>query len=49
MEQKRDEETKKQERPLDILGQDEMRFIRGGDGTPPPPPPLPPVGNEDDK
>jgi len=46
MEQKRGEETKKQERPLDILGQDEMRFIRGGDDDPPSPPP---VENGDDK
>ncbi len=46
MEQKRGQETKKQEKPLAILGQDEMRFIRGGDDNPPPPPP---VGNGDDK
>jgi hypothetical protein len=43
MEQKRGQETKKQEKPLDILSQDAMSFIRGGDGDPPP------VGNGDDK
>jgi hypothetical protein len=43
MEQKRRQETKKQEKPFDILCQDDMRFIRGGDGDPPP------VGNGDDK
>ncbi len=46
MEQKRGEETKRQEKPLDILGRGDMRFIRGGDDNPPPPPP---VGNGDDK
>jgi len=49
MEQKRGEETKRQVKPLDILGQDNMRFIRGGDDNPPPPPPPPPVGNGDDE
>jgi hypothetical protein len=49
MEQKRGQETKKQEKPLNILGQDEMSFIRAGDGNPPlPPPPPPPVENGDD-
>ena len=43
MEQKRGQETKKQEKPLDILGQDDMSFIRGGDGDPPP------VENDPDK
>jgi hypothetical protein len=46
MEQKRVQETRKQEKPFDILDQDVMSFIRGGDGDPPPPPP---VGNGDDK
>lgn len=36
MEQKRGQETKKQEKTLDILSQDDMSFIRGGDGDPPP-------------
>jgi len=36
MEQKKGQETKKQEKPLDILGQDDMSVIRGGDGDPPP-------------
>jgi len=44
MEQKRIQETRKQEKPLDILDQDAMRFVRGGEGDPPPPPP---VGNGD--
>ena len=43
MEQKRRQETKKQEKPLEILSLDDMSFIRGGDGDPPP------VENEDDK
>ena len=48
MEQKRGEETKRQEKPFNILSKDEMSFLRGGDGTPPlPPPPPPPVGNGD--
>ncbi|MGD2085924.1 MAG: hypothetical protein PVH61_07055 [Candidatus Aminicenantes bacterium] len=42
MEQKRGQETKKQERSLDVLSQDDMSFIRGGDGDPPP------VGNGDE-
>jgi hypothetical protein len=36
MEQTRKQETKKQEKPLEILSQDDMSFIRGGDGDPPP-------------
>ena len=43
MEQKRGQETKKQGKPLDILGQKDMNFIRGGEGDPPP------VENGDDK
>jgi hypothetical protein len=45
MEQKRRQETGKQRKPLDILSQDDLKFIRGGDGDPPPPP----VGNGDDE
>lgn len=41
MEQTRKHETKKEEKPFDILSQDDLRFIRGGDGDPPP------VGNGD--
>ena len=36
MEQKRKQETKKQQKPMEILSQDDLRFIRGGDGDPPP-------------
>ena len=36
MEQKRGQETKKQEKPLFIMSQDDMSVIRGGDGDPPP-------------
>ena len=43
MEQKRGQETKKQERPFDILSHDDLKLIRGGDGDPPP------VGNGDGK
>jgi hypothetical protein len=46
MEQKRVQETRKQEKPFDILDQDAMSFIRGGDGDPPVPPP---VENGDDE
>jgi hypothetical protein len=43
MEQKRGQETKKQEKSLDILSQDDLSVIRGGDGDPPP------AGNDPDK
>jgi len=43
MEEKKVHETRKQGKPLDILGQDDMSFVRGGDGDPPP------VGNGDGK
>ena len=36
MEQTRKQETKTQETPLEILSQENMSFIRGGDGDPPP-------------
>ena len=36
MEQKRRQETKNQGKPFEILSQDDMSFIRGGDGDPPP-------------
>ena len=36
------EQTKKKANPLEILSQDDMNFIKGGDGDPPP------VGNGDD-
>ena len=43
MEQKRRQETKKEEKTLEILSQDDLKLIRGGDGDPPP------VENGDDK
>ena len=43
MEQKRKQETKKQQKSFEILSQYDMSFIRGGDGDPPP------VENGDDK
>ncbi len=36
MEQKRKQETKRQEEPLEILSQNDLKLIRGGDGDPPP-------------
>ena len=43
MEQTRRQESKSQETPFVILSQEDMSFVRGGDGDPPP------VENGDDK
>jgi hypothetical protein len=43
MKQKREQETKKQVKPLEVLSQYDMSVIRGGDGDPPP------AGNDPDK